>query len=957
MINFRMKNSIIFSIIIFLAIGYSKSSSAQISFSDMSFLLTNEDHHSGVAMGIIDMNGDGLDDIVRQNFGKDLSVELQTVSGQKFEIIQGITTTGSSPQWSMCMADIDNNGTNEILTGGTSGNILVIEYEESSNSFSTQILPDGGDVFVQGSNFADIDNDGYVDIFVCHDNGESRVWGNDGMGGFIPRDEWIDMSVNGQSGESASGNYGSTWLDIDNDGDIDLYIAKCRQGVTDVNDKRRINQLYINDGNGNFTEEASAWGLDIGWQSWTADFQDINNDGWLDCFITNHDYESQMFLNNGAGSFIELANTGITVTGLPIQGLLKDFDNDGWVDVMTTGSNGQLFINNGDLTFTEIPNLFDQSGLESLALGDLNNDGYLDIYGGYAKIFNNPSSKNDIVWMNNGGDNNYVAVSLVGMESNRNAIGARLEIFGDWGIQIREVRAGESYGIANSMVSYFGLGNSESIDSITIHWPSGLVQTEYNLNVNSKVRIVEGNCLGESPDITITGMTSFCPGDSVVLTVEEDYESYLWSNGIEGNSISIFTTGNYSIETTDENGCIGFSENIKITVDPTLFPTILEMDIVEACEGEVVELEVVNVDVDDESISWSTGEEGQSIVIDQSGMYYAIVTGQCRDFVSNFVEVIINETPDAPEAMGDSIKVGEIAVLNAEGDNLVWFDTETAYEPIDQGSTIEIEGLLVNTSVFVEDRSGSGFLGNVGMEDHDGTLYEENSFFVNYLRFDVIAPFTLDSVKVYTDLPGIRKIILHDQSQFEVASISVDIEEGESVIYLGFEIPAGLNYELKTDLFQNFKTTGEFTPRLQRSTENVNFPYIADGVVAIKGPVFGDQNYYYFYDWSITSGVLCSSPRTEVKIAVDGSVSTIDDLQNEITIFPNPSNGKFKIHGLDKFSSQAEYLLLDLSGKVLLQKKNILENELIIDLNLTSGMYILQIFDGVKTIREKIIIE
>lgn len=950
-----MKNSIKCIAALFL-LCISFTALAQISFCDNTFLLSEEDHYSGVSMGIIDMNGDGLDDIVRQNFGTGLNIELQSQPGQKFTRIAG-PETGAESQWAMCMADINNNGRNEIMTGGVNNEILIVKMQADGTTLNMEVLEASNNIFVQGSNFADINNDGFVDIFVCHDNGESRIWRNDGLGNFIPSDDWIDMSIEGDSGEPASGNYGSTWVDIDNDGDTDLYIAKCRQGVVDVNDKRRINQLYINDGTENFTEDAANRGLAVSWQSWTADFQDINNDGWLDCFITNHDHTSQMFLNDGTGHFSELQKTGITIQGLPIQGLMRDLDNDGWVDVITTGTSGQVFRNNGDLTFTEVLNLFDDNRMESLAMGDLNNDGYQDIYGGYAVIFNNPSKVNDKLWINNGGDNNYVAVTLQGEESNRNAIGARVELYGEWGIQVREVRSGESYGISNSNISYFGIGQSESIDSIVVRWPSGLVQTEYKIEVNNKAKIVEGKCLGRSPEITTSGPTSFCLGEEVTLTAEVGFESYQWTSGAEDLSLTVANSGNYSLEVVDSLGCIGFSKNINITVDPVLYPIIKTGGNTEVCAYDMVTFEMLNVNVNEEDIVWSDGSIGYFLEIETSGIYNATVTGLCSDFESDTVEIVVYDNPNMPEATGDSILLGETAKLTAVGDNLAWFNSETTNNAIGFGDSIEIEGVTTNTSFFVADRTGSGIVAHVGMKDHEGTLYSENTGIIGSLIFDVLTPITLDSVKVYTDLAGLRKIRVQDPFFNEVASALIDIPVGESTIYLGFDIPVGQDYSILTDFFQNLETTGEYSPRLQRSSENIGFPYIVEDVVSIKEPGFGQDFYYYFYDWSISAGVLCASERTEVQVKVDPFLSAPIEDFNEILVYPNPSTGKFSIRILDDLSHHVTWKIVDATGKLRYQNNESLENAVALDLDLNAGLYILHIQDGTKTYKKKIIVQ
>lgn len=290
-------------ILLLLLIGFvAQLSQAQVSFTNRNDRLTESDFHSGVAIGIADMNGDNKDDIIRMNQGYELHIEYQNGPNEMFTT-KSFGNMGGNSRWSMCIADIDNNGFNEFLVSGSYDDIRLSTANDSGTDFSLSMLPNGSSIFVQGSNFVDIDNDGFVDIFACHDDGESKVWGNDGTGNFVERDIWIDMSVDGSSGEVASGNYGSIWADIDSDGDVDLYIAKCRLGTTDLTDTRRLNTLWINDGNGNFNEEGEARGLRVGYQSWTSDFQDVNNDGHLDCFLTNHDYDSQLFINDGNGYF------------------------------------------------------------------------------------------------------------------------------------------------------------------------------------------------------------------------------------------------------------------------------------------------------------------------------------------------------------------------------------------------------------------------------------------------------------------------------------------------------------------------------------------------------------------------------------------------------------------------------------------------------------------------------
>ena len=111
----------------------------------------------------------------------------------------------------------------------------------------------------------------------------------------------------------------------------------------------------------------------------------------------------------------------------------------------------------------------------------MNDDGFLDVYAGYAQIFTTPSSIEDRLFLNDGNSNHHIRVLLEGVVSNINGIGARVEAYGIWGKQIREVRSGEGYGIHNSFTQHFGLGQATAIDSIVVRWPSGIIQNIDNI--------------------------------------------------------------------------------------------------------------------------------------------------------------------------------------------------------------------------------------------------------------------------------------------------------------------------------------------------------------------------------------------------------------------------------------------------------------------------------------------
>ncbi|MDM9632838.1 CRTAC1 family protein, partial [Robiginitalea aurantiaca] len=296
-----------------------------------------------------------------------------------------------------------------------------------------------------------------------------------------------------------SGNYASTWIDYDNDGDLDLYISKCRGGVTDPTDPRRINMLMQNDGNNNFTEKAAEANLKNGEQTWLTDFGDIDNDGDLDAIIINHGSGPNLMQNNGDGTFTEItASSGLLPTLNPeniygVQGFFKDFNNDGFLDLMVSGDAHFLFYNNGNGTFDLAPNPFNSNTIQSFTVGDLNHDGFLDIYAGYATGLNTPTTVKDKLWINQGNSNNFFNVQLQGVQSNINGIGARVELYGPWGIQIRDVKSGEGYGVMNSLTQHFGLGANTTIDRVVVKWPSGIVDEIFNPSPNQFLTIQEGD--------------------------------------------------------------------------------------------------------------------------------------------------------------------------------------------------------------------------------------------------------------------------------------------------------------------------------------------------------------------------------------------------------------------------------------------------------------------------------
>lgn len=523
-------------------------------FIDQTNLLENTDVHSGVAMGIADMNADQKDDIIRFDQGRIMSIEYQGNPDAAFATHTHGAVHGSS-EWSMCVADADENGYNDVLVGGF-GHVNLLMANNSGTSYTMSAL-NNANIFLQGSNFVDINNDGALDIFACHDNGLSRAYENNGSGGFSFNNGLITATSSPASDDS--GNYASIWTDYDNDGDLDMYLSKCRQGASSFTDLRRINMLWENDGNNNFTEVAEQAGLKIGAQTWATDFADIDNDGDMDCFVLNHDSPSQLLENMGDGTFVDItSNSGMSahLNFSGIQAIFRDFDNDGLVDLLVSGHQHRLFFNNGNGNFTKAPNPFSDDDVQSFAIGDLNSDGFLDVYTGYANFFTNPSNIPDRLFMNGGNDNHYLTVHLEGTNSNKNAVGAKLELYGTWGMQCREVRSGEGYGIMNSFNQHFGLGTATQIDKLIVRWPAGGVTEILNPTADQLLVVTEGD---DTPTELMTQSIDFTPIPDQ-WTTAMPFEVFAFASSDLEVSLSILegpaTISGHTISLTGEEGLV-----------------------------------------------------------------------------------------------------------------------------------------------------------------------------------------------------------------------------------------------------------------------------------------------------------------------------------------------------------------------------------------------------------------
>ncbi len=943
-----MKNNLYLIALSILGLTFTAgTASGQLSFTNANNQLP-ANTRSGCAVTVVDVNNDGLDDIVRLDQGHIINLELQQRDGSFQHHL--LTDIGGGSAWAMTMADVDKNGWKDVVADGSNGIRLVKFFENSGVITATNTLLINSGFFLQNATFCDMNNDGWIDLFCCDDNDVSKLYVNDGAGNLMPS-QMVNFAVNPGmfygNDPYDSGNYGSAWIDFDNDRDLDLYVAHCRQSTSSPTDQRRINRLFVNDGNNNFTEQAANFGIDIGWQTWTSSFGDIDNDGDLDLLLTNHDHVNQIFENDGTGNYTELLNTGISNYNItPIESVMEDFDNDGYVDILIAGSEWLYFRNNGNKTFTRVTGLFANNGMLSYAIGDLNHDGFIDVFTSYGDIYQNPSNTyDDVLYLNNRNSNNFITFNLEGTLCEKGAIGARVTIYGPWGIQIREVRAGESYGTCNSFQLHFGLGQSTMVDSAVVWFPSGTTTTLPNLSSNQFVTVVEGTCIVTGN--IITGSPIICTGQTTTLNAAAGFTSYNWLDGSTGTSMSVTAAGAYNVLVTDSIGCTNISPNFNVQISPDETPSVAVAGDLVFCEGGSVTLTSSPA----AAYTWSNGETTQSITANQTGTYSVTIQGVCGVFTSTTIDVLTLDAPE-PVTQGAQGPAPSSLVLTATGNNLTWYDQQTGGNVVGTGPSYTTPLLNTPTTYWVDATTiYPGAIDYTGMTDHSGTQYSGNTT-NGALQFTVTSECNLVSAKVYTDTPGDRLVELRDGTTV-LQSLLVNVPMGTSRITLNFNLLPG-SYSLTTNAGVNNTNFGFNSPRLQRSSSGVTYPYNLPGLVSITGSNQGSSWYYYFYDWEIAAPDYdCVSDRVPALADIITGIGE-HTLADRILVYPNPSGHLVNISFENIHASGIS--LFDVAGRTV---KNITMNKINnnkVEVNLlgiSAGSYYFRIITDEGTVMKK----
>lgn len=450
----------------------------------------------------IDVNNDGQIDLFITNGkagGQNNRLYLNNGAGDFTTVANSPIVLDGKPSDGATFADTDNDGDPDAFVANWYNESNLFYTNDGTGGFTSiggvPLVTSGG--YSETASWGDYDNDGLLDLYVTRSGAttllrRNQLYHNDGGNAFTKITAGAPVV---QAFVSRSVN----WTDIDLDGDLDLFVTNEGSSANNEN-------LYRNDGGGNFTAITTGDLVNNGGSTMSSSWADYDNDGDLDVYLCNDGSDNALFRNDGNFNFTEITGDPVTMTNShSFSSAWSDIDNDGDLDLFVTNAynpvaaelNNLLYLNNGDGTFTKVTTgapATDLSWSYGCAFGDYDNDGFEDL--AVATVAFGGNDTNDFLYHNDGNANHWLTVKLVGTVTNRSAIGTKIlvkaTINGNVVWQMREISAQSSYCGQNDLRAHFGLGDADQIETIIVKWLSGVEETYSNINENQFITIVEG---------------------------------------------------------------------------------------------------------------------------------------------------------------------------------------------------------------------------------------------------------------------------------------------------------------------------------------------------------------------------------------------------------------------------------------------------------------------------------
>ncbi|MFI5454109.1 MAG: CRTAC1 family protein [Isosphaerales bacterium] len=489
-----------------------------------------------------DFTGDGLPDILTSSFDADLGASLFVNRGDgTFEDRSGPAGLTSQPlALNVAHADFDNNGRLDVLLlrgGWEKPSRMSLLRNKGGGVFEDVTVAAGlaEPIASHAAAWGDYDNDGLVDVFVCGEfaasSGDGLFSGDGDLSVSDPRNrcrlyrnrgDGTFVNVAEQAGVCNDRfAKGAAWGDFDADGFLDLYVANYYAA-----NGRGGNRLYRNNGDGTFQDVAPELGVTEPQAGFSCWFWDFDNDGRLDLFVndyagdlndvvasalgqsTSSKSHPRLFRNLGPTGFRDISlEVGLNRTILAMGSNFGDIDNDGFLDMyLGTGAPGYsvlipnlMFKNIEGRWFEDVTTTSGTGHLQKghgVSFADWDCDGDLDLFVEVGGAVPGDKAYN-LLFQNPGHGRHWLKVKLVGTRTNRAALGARIrvDLQGRDGVTrsvYRQVGGASSYG-GNTLVETIGLADATSIAALSVTWPaSRSTQTFRDLAVNQSIEVTEG---------------------------------------------------------------------------------------------------------------------------------------------------------------------------------------------------------------------------------------------------------------------------------------------------------------------------------------------------------------------------------------------------------------------------------------------------------------------------------